>query len=41
MKFGTLLALPKPYIISIKFGTIPDNIDENMTDSRYYFLPIC
>ena len=33
MKFGTLLALPKPYI-SIKFGTIPGNIDENMTDSR-------
>ena len=33
MKFGTLLALPKPYI-SIKFGTITGNIDENMTDSR-------
>ena len=33
MKFGTLLALPKSYI-SIKFGTIPGNIDENMTDSR-------
>ena len=29
MKFGTLL----PYI-SIKFGTITGNIDENMTDSR-------
>ena len=33
MNFGTLLALPKPYI-SIKFGTITGNIDENMTDSR-------
>ena len=33
MEFGTLLALPKPYI-SIKFGTITGNIDENMTDSR-------
>ena len=36
MKLGTPLTLPKPYI-SIKFGTIPGNIDENMTDSRYFY----
>ena len=33
VKFGTLLVLPKRYI-SIKFGTIPGKIEENMTNSR-------
>ena len=36
MKFGTLLALPKPYI-SINVGTIPSNIDENMTDDNIFY----
>ena len=32
-KFGAQVALPKPYM-STKFGTISNEIEENMSDSR-------